>query len=113
MLEAAPSRQAVGNSIKTIISWRSLTTFLHNRGFDANGQALRLDDVHFVAVETCLNEAIAISERNSDHLPLRQRLEQMLGHGSESLDLTHFQGPLPHRAKVVVHCHTHVLDPPW
>ena len=67
----------MGNSIETIISWRCLTTFLHNRGFDADRKALRLDDVQSVEVKTCF-------ERSTK-------------------SLTYFHGPSIHEAESVVH----------
>ena len=106
-----------GDSIETIISWRCLTTFLHVRGFGADGKALRLkEDVQFVEVKSCLNEVLR---------PPRcyfrwRRVVDITPRDEYSVEgvevLTYFQGSLPHGAKIVVHCNTqslYVLDSPW
>ena len=46
-----------GRFDRDYIPWRCLTTLLHNRGFRADGKALRLEDVHFVEVKTCFERS--------------------------------------------------------
>ena len=107
----------MGDSIETVISWGCLTTLLHNRGFGADGKALRLEaDVQFVKVKTCLNEVL-----RHPRCYLRWRMVVDITPRNEySVEgvrvLTYFQGSLPHGAKIVVHCNTqtlYVLDSPW
>ncbi len=74
----------MGDSIETIIPWRCLTTFLHNRGFGADGKALRLEDVQSVEVKTCLNEALRHPRSYLREGGRHYTQEQMLGRESKS-----------------------------
>lgn len=74
----------MGDSIETIISWRCLTTFLDNRGFGADGKALRLDDVQVVEVRACLNKPVRHYLKEDVQYSAQER---KLGRGREILDL--------------------------
>ena len=47
----------MGDSIEAIISWRCLMTSMHDRGFGADREVLRLDDVQPVEVKTCFERS--------------------------------------------------------